>query len=327
MMEFHTELSVKKNPDGLSLQDKIITIGSCFSDDVGKKLFQNKFNVLINPFGTVYNPISIHQLLMMATNHTVPPEGGYIERDEVYYHYGFHSSWNDKTLPALQFRLKEQIQKVHLAVAGCRCVIITYGTAWVYEHLATKSIVANCHKIPQRYFEKKLLTQKRILESFEGFYAQMKKINPTLRIILTVSPVRHIKDTLELNSVSKSILRLACHTLTQTFDGVNYFPAYEIMMDDLRDYRFYGSDMIHPSRQAVDYIWEKFCESLLSAETNEFIGEWKKIRAALKHKPFHPESPSHQKFLQETLDKLHRLKNQADVSDEIESVRMQIKGR
>ena len=185
--------------------------------------------------------------------------------------------------------------------------------------------MANCHKMPQANFEKFLLTQKRIIESFEHFYNSLKKLNPACRIILTVSPVRHLKDTLELNSVSKSILRLSCHTLSQTFPDVAYFPAYEIMLDDLRDYRFYRPDMIHPSDQAVDYIWGKFGEAFFESETNDFIKEWKKIKAALDHKPFHPKEMAHQKFLLDLLGKLNLLKDKVDVGEEIGFVKGQIK--
>jgi hypothetical protein len=194
----------------------------------------------------------------------------------------------------------------------------------VYENKKSKEIVSNCHKKPQINFDKFLLSQKRIVESFEKFYQELKNINKEVRIILTVSPVRHIKDTLELNSVSKSILRLTCHTLSGAYSDIEYFPSNEIMIDDLRDYRFYKADMIHPSEVAIDYIWEKFGETYFGEETLKFIGEWSKIKSALNHKPFQSDSPAHQQFLKETLSKLNQLKSRVDVSEEIEALKEQL---
>ena len=322
-MEFRTELFVKSGQN-MGLSDNVVTIGSCFADDIGEKLVQNKFKVLKNPFGTVYNPVSIHRLLICAIDQVSPTGQGFLERDGSYYHHDFHSEWNSLSTELLKQNLESQINIVHRSLSECRVLIITYGTAWVYENRKTKSIVANCHKVPQQNFEKFLLTQKRIVESFEGFYGELKKLNPACRIILTVSPVRHIKDTLELNSVSKSILRLTCHTLMETFQDVDYFPAYEIMIDDLRDYRFYKPDMIHPSNQAVDYIWEKFNDEYFNPATKEFIGRWDKIKNALQHKPYNSDSESHQKFLTETLERLNELKGVVDVTQEIEIVMKQL---
>jgi hypothetical protein len=194
--------------------------------------------------------------------------------------------------------------------------MITYGTAWVYQRQDTGEIVSNCHKMPAAAFAKSLLTQKQILASFDAFYRHLKAMNPVIKLVLTVSPVRHLKDTLALNSVSKSLLRLCCHTITEQYPGVDYFPAYEIMMDDLRDYRFYKSDMIHPSADAEDYIWERFLECYASASLREFIAKWQVIQSALKHKPFHPGSSGHQIFLQQTVQQLEALSHLVDVEKE-----------
>jgi hypothetical protein len=173
-------------------------------------------------------------------------------------------------------------------------------------------------------FSKSLMSSADILESFKTFYDNLKNFNPGIRIILTVSPVRHLKDTLELNSVSKSILRVACHELSEHYEDVDYFPAYEIMMDDLRDYRFYKSDRLHPTEEAEDYVWEMFVERYFSADLKEFAGRWKEILSALNHKPFHPASALHQQFLQDTMKKLEKLKGLVDVDEEISIVRQQL---
>lgn len=185
-------------------------------------------------------------------------------------------------------------------------------------------MVANCHKLPSQYFEKKLLSENEIVASFLEFRNALLKFNPNIRIILTLSPVRHLKDTLELNSVSKSVLRSACYTIASGFEDTEYFPAYEIMMDDLRDYRFYKSDMLHPSEDAESYIWKKFCSRYISEETEAFINEWESILAALSHKAFHPSSPAHQRFLKDTLKRLENFKGIVNVEKEHKIISSQL---
>lgn len=323
-MDFRTEVNIEPASFSMGLNDGIVTIGSCFSDAIGEQLIQNKFNVLANPFGTVYNPLSIHKLLLMTIRKESPRADGYCQRDGLFLHHDFHSSFVDKSRDLLQSALVDQLNQVGDALRACRVLMITYGTAWVYEQKLVKQVVANCHKIPQQQFEKFLLTQKRMLESFDIFYQSLLEVNPTVKIILTVSPVRHIKDTLELNSVSKATLRLTCHTLTEANPNVVYFPAYELMLDDLRDYRFYKPDLIHPSEQAETYIWEKFCKAYFTADTHDFLKRWSKIQSALQHRPFNPNSASHYKFLKTLLSELNEVNNTVDVSAEIELVQKQL---
>jgi len=202
--------------------------------------------------------------------------------------------------------------------------MLTYGTAWVYQRKETGETVANCHKLPAAMFTKSLLTEEMIFSSFKTFYEQLKKFNPTIKIIITVSPVRHLKDTLELNNVSKSMLRVACHTISNRFEDVEYFPAFELMMDDLRDYRFYKPDKLHPTTEAEDYIWEKFMERFFSPELKDFVGKWNVILSALRHKPFHPHATLHQQFLLDTLIKLDELKSMVNVEEETALVKQQM---
>lgn len=301
-MEFRTELSVKPTSIVIDLNDSLITIGSCFADEIGQKLPTVKFNSLVNPFGTVYNPISIHNLLVMAIKQEAPRLSGYCQREGLFVHHDFHSQFADADQAALTAKLNSQIQSVHQFLKHARVLMLTYGTAWAYDQKSAKQIVANCHKIPQQRFDKILLTQKRILESFENLHKLLQEFNPALQIMLTISPVRHIKDTLELNSVSKSVLRLACHTITQSYSNMAYFPAFEIMMDDLRDYRFYKSDLIHPNEVAVQYIWAKFSDSHLTENAKVFLERWAKVEAGLRHKAFNPSGEMHQAFIQKLED-------------------------
>ena len=321
MNKFRTEVSLSPAIARIRLTDSILTIGSCFSDAIGNRMRSNKFNVLVNPFGTIYNPESIHKAVQYAIAGTPPSEGSFIEGQDRFLHYDFHSRFSASTRSELERTLQSAVLQTHNFLVNSKWLIITYGTAWAYELKRTNAVVANCHKMPQNLFNKFLLTQKRILDSFQTMYAAAREFNPEIKIILTVSPVRHLKDTLELNSVSKSVLRLACHTLSQQHSDVEYFPSYEILMDDLRDYRFYKADMIHPSDVAEDYIWQKCVDRYFDDDAKQFLSKWKEITLALKHRPFNRESPSHQKFISETIKRLEELKFLVNVDKEIASLK------
>jgi lysophospholipase L1-like esterase len=278
---------------------------------------------MINPFGVIYNPISIHQAVSYAVRNELPADHTYLENDGLQLNYEFHSEVGAYEKNELISTLTSLISSSHTFLKQASCIFITYGTSWVYERIDTNEIVANCHKIPPHRFNKRLLTQNEIIQSFEIFYQQLKTFNPGIRIILTVSPVRHLKDTLELNSVSKAVLRTACHLLSTQFNDVEYFPAFEIMIDDLRDYRFYKSDMLHPTDDAEDYIWNRFTEKYFDDDTQKFIKEWKSVLAAIQHRPFHPSSPAHQRFLEETIKKLERLKDKVNIDHELQLLKEQ----
>lgn len=324
MDAFRTILNVDRSAELISIKDQLFTIGSCFADTIGEQLIQNKFNVLKNPFGTTYNPLSIHNQLSYAIHNHLPAQHTFLQNQDVYLNYNFHSSLSALSHTALEKILANSIGKAHYFLKDAKWIMITYGTAWIYTRKDTGEVVANCHKVPANQFEKELCTQKRMLDSFEELYTKLKAFNPNLKIILTVSPVRHLKDTLELNSVSKSVLRLACHTITQQHADVYYFPAYEILLDDLRDYRFYKPDMIHPSVEAEEYIWNKFCQMYFDDNTLAFLEKWKKIRLGLQHKPFHVTSSAHQTFLLGLLSQLNEVKDIVSVSEEMELVKSQL---
>lgn len=324
MKLFRTPLKADVSEHTINLKDKILTAGSCFADAIATRLHAYKFSVCRNPFGTIYNPHSLHKALTYALYNEIPPEHTYLQNSDVHLNYDFHSSFSSLSKDELTRNVKETIGSVHYFLKDAPRLIITYGTAWVYERQDTGELVANCHKMPGNLFKKSLLTQKKIIESFDTFYRDLIRINPAIRITLTVSPVRHIKDTLELNAVSKSLLRVTCHSLTESYDNTDYFPAYEIMMDDLRDYRFYKSDMIHPTEEAEDYIWERFIEKYFDPESAVFVEKWKKILSALHHRPFQPSSQSNRLFLLDTLKKLEELKSTVNVSEEVSRIKAQL---
>lgn len=326
MNPFRTVLNAGVSTHTISLSDKILTLGSCFADAIGSRLVRSKVQTLANPFGVLYNPHSIHRLLQYTVFNEPVPEHTFLKHQDIYLNYDFHSELSALQKETLQHTLRNMIGSTHHFLKDAQWLLITYGTAWVYERLDTGEVVANCHKQPANQFQKSLLAHDTIVQSFDTIYRALKEFNPDIRIILTVSPVRHIKDTLELNSVSKSILRVACHSLQQAYTDVDYYPAYEMQLDDLRDYRFYKADMIHPTEQAEDYIWEQFAARYFDGSLKSFIEKWKHIQQALAHKAFHPSSDAHQKFLKDTLKKLEELKSLVNVDEEIAFVKSQRTG-
>jgi hypothetical protein len=323
-MDFRTEVTPTPPLIKSSLKNSFFTIGSCFADAMGSRLSDFKFHVAVNPFGTVYNPISIHKLLVLATQNGVLPEKSFLQNNDLHANYHFHSQFSSLQKNELKSQIQSTVSLVHQHLKNTKVVILTYGTAWVYRRKDTNEVVANCHKMSPGLFTKSLLSQRAIVEDFHTMRSVLSEVNPSIRFILTVSPVRHIKDTLELNSVSKAILRSACYELVQSNSDITYFPAYEIMMDDLRDYRFYKSDMLHPSAEAEEYIWQKFVDCYFNEATQQFLTKWKEIRSALAHKAFHPTSKEHQTFLKATLKKVMELTGVVDVEKEIESLQSQI---
>jgi hypothetical protein len=324
MKNFRTDVRVSPADHKIDLKNRVFTAGSCFADAIGSRLLLHKFPVLANPFGNIYAPPVIHKAIQYSVYNEPPSLHTYLQNQEIFLNYDFHSELSALTKPDLEHRINNIVGTAHYFIKDAAWLVLTYGTAFVYSRKDTGELVANCHKMPADMFTKMLLTEKEIVDSFQAMYTMLLKFNPTLRIILTVSPVRHIKDTLELNSVSKSVLRVACHTLAEKFKTVEYFPAYEMMIDDLRDYRFYKSDMLHPTEEAEDYIWEKFGERYFSKETSLFMNQWQSILAALSHKPFHPTTEAHQQFLKQMLKKLEELKSKVDVEYEIEALKSQL---
>lgn len=319
---FRTEITCPPSRP-ISLKDSVLTTGSCFADQFGQWLQNNKFDVLVNPFGTNYNPVSIHNNLKESIS-PVLNDQLFIERDGIWHHFNYHSKWSGASKTELSNSIQTTLQQASQFINKTNVLMITYGTAWVYHHKKQNFIVSNCHKVPANEFEKRLLTADEITQSFGELHSIIKKIRPDIRIILTVSPVRHIKDTLVLNSVSKATLRLACHTLSNQFDQVEYFPSYEIMMDDLRDYRFYDRDKIHPSGEAIDYISQKFSDQYFTRDVISFIEKWQSIRQSMEHRPFHQQSEAHQCFLNELLQKLENLKEVVAVEEEIKTIQSQL---
>ena len=251
-MQFRTELTPDRLPVQLRLTDRVVTIGSCFAEVMGNRLAEHKLAVQNNPLGTLFNPFSISKLLTLALTGSVPDTAGYVERDGLWFHYDVHSSLWGTSKEALAGLIQVRLQAVGDALRKANWLLLTLGSAVVYEQKETRKIVANCHKMPGTLFNKRLCEIAPVRHELTKLLSLFQANNPNLRIILTVSPVRHIRDGLVLNSASKALLRVLCDELSGTYPNVHYFPAYELVQDDLRDYRFYEADLIHPNAQAHD---------------------------------------------------------------------------
>jgi hypothetical protein len=324
-MKFRTEIQIPAAANKLSLRSPILALGSCFADVMGARLQANKFQVLVNPFGVIYNPVSILKLVETAIQKKALAEELYWQHQGLWYHYDLHSEIAAPTLAGLTKTAQDILEKVAQFIDTADVLLLTLGTAFVYRFKETNTIVANCHKAPSGFFLKELVSVAEVTSALVSLHNTLKAARPGLHIILTLSPVRHIKDGIPENQVSKSVLRLACHEAVLQCPQLTYFPAYECMLDDLRDYRFYKKDMLHPSEMAEDYIWEKFVAAYMDDEAKEFLKEWENISKALAHKPFHRKSEAHQAFLRKTREKLLHLGRYVNIETELQYLTNEIK--
>ncbi|HEX8428606.1 GSCFA domain-containing protein [Hymenobacter sp.] len=321
---FRTELPLTPASYQLPLSARVLTIGSCFSDTIGSRLTETKVQTLVNPFGTLFNPVSACKLLRAAVGEDMDWQQHLVEARGRWQSYDLHANFGADSPVELLQMIQQLARDTGVFLATADVVVLTLGTAWVHRLKETDELVSNCHKVPAEKFSKELLTPDEIINAVAETHAYLRLRNPKLRFVLTVSPVRHLKETLPLNAVSKSVLRVACHYLSELLPDVSYFPAYELLLDDLRDYRFYAADMLHPSSVAEDYIWKRFARTYFDVEFGRFRKEWESVRQALNHRPLHPAAPEHREFLTSTLERLEKLARQADMRMEILEVRKQI---
>ena len=296
-MKLQTKIPLKRATKNLiDYQSNILLLGSCFSENIGDKLSYFKFQSTQNPFGILFHPKAIENLITNTSNKKVYSSDDLIYQNEIWHSFDAHSSLSSASENELLNKLNVAISLTNKKIKEASHIVITLGTSWVYRYIETDTIVANCHKIPQKKFLKELLSVSEISESLARSISLIKSVNSDAALIFTVSPVRHLKDGFIENTQSKSHLIAAIHTLVNEQD-VSYFPSYEIMMDELRDYRFYAEDMIHPNKTAINYIWRKFIDTWFSEETKSIMKEIDEIQKGLLHRPFHEDSKLHQQFL------------------------------
>jgi GSCFA family len=323
-MNLTTSVKIPKSVFEINHNSKILTLGSCFADNMGVYLAENKFDVLANPFGNVYNVVSLLNIFESTLKLRKWNENDFVVHDELWFHYDFHTEIHAASKDELIAKIEAISEKMLDYLKAANVLILTLGTSWVYKRKTTGNIVANCHKQPASEFSKELLSTENQNFAFEKMHDLISSINPNLQIILTVSPVRHIKDGLPENSVSKALLRVLGNNVIEKHGNCHYFPSFEIMIDELRDYRFYGPDLIHPSETAIAYISKKFSEIYFSKKTQEICTEWTKINESLKHRPLNGKSQAHQLFLNKLYDKVKDFSVHFDVSFEQELIKKQI---
>ena len=323
-MKFRTPLAPIHASKQIDISQPLLTIGSCFSESIGAKLNENKFDALVNPFGTIFDPLSITRLLTYSLENTAPDLDSFVLSEGVYKSLELHSSFTGLSQDELALQIRARLSITHEFLRSAKWLIITFGTAYVYKSVKTSAYIANCQKMPAKDFTRELLSVDYLKNDFNLFLQKLKDFNPSLNIILTVSPVRHLKDGITQNTLSKSLLRVLCQELESKNNSIHYYPSYELMMDDLRDYRFYEQDMIHPSAQAINYIWDHFNTSFMDNDTLTFLEKWQKIQSALSHKAFNPASAEHQQFLIKTLHDLETIKAAVNVDKEISLIKEQI---
>lgn len=306
-MNFTTKIPISRYQNPIDYSSKITSIGSCFAENIGEKFQYFKFQITTNPFGIIFNPVSIENLISRAVNKQQFTENDIFYHNNVWHCFEVHSQLSHPDRKIFLDGLNQILNDFHLQIFKSTHFQITYGTSWVYRNKLSNSIVANCHKVPQNQFEKEILSAEIIEKSIKNTVDLIQKVNPNCHFIFTISPVRHIKDGFVQNQRSKAHLISGLHNSKLETCNYNYFPSYEIMMDELRDYRFYADDLLHPSQMAIDYIWQRFSETTISTESHSIMQEVDNIQKGLAHRPFNPDSASHREFSKNLIKKMNTL--------------------
>lgn len=306
-MELYTQVQKPDIPFQFSHKEKILMLGSCFVENIGCRLKELKINTDINPFGTLYNPSSISHSIRRLLHPAPYTAADLFEQGGVYNSFDHHSRFSATTAEECLHRINSRIASSAGFIQEAERMIVTLGSSYVYKLKENGRIVANCHKQPEKIFNRQLLPVTSMVDDWHELLETLWQHNPNLKIVFTVSPIRHWKDGAHGNQLSKAGLLLLADELQRSYpDKIAYFPAYEIMMDELRDYRFYAEDMIHPSELAINYIKEKFIEYFFTDESITLMQEWAKLKKAIEHKPFQPQSESYKQFISQTLLKMER---------------------
>ena len=308
-MELQTKISLQnQSHHQVDYNSKVLLLGSCFSENIGEKFNYYKLQATINPFGILFHPLAIENLITRAINEDYYSEDEIKTNNDTFFSFDAHSKLNTVEAKSLVSNLNTALSDTLIQIKEASHIIITLGTSWTYRFIETDKIVANCHKVPQKQFLKELLSVEDITASLQAIISLVKTINPKVTFIFTVSPVRHLKDGFIENTRSKAHLISAVHNVVSPREQLFYFPSYEIMMDELRDYRFYKTDMIHPNTIAIDYIWNCFITVWINDTTQKTRDIIETIQKGLMHRPFNENSNQHQLFLKDLEIKIENLK-------------------
>lgn len=307
-MQLQTLVPIPQLQNPISYQAQVVSLGSCFAVHMADKLSFYQFQNKVNPLGILFHPLALEKLLRFAK------EGKIFNSEDVFLHqelwscFDAHSQLNALQQSTLITQLNTAVTQLTTQLSQASHLIITLGTAWVYRDIETGEVVANCHKLPQKRFNKELLSVAEITASLERMQQYIAHLQPKIQVIYTLSPVRHIKDGFVENQQSKAHLIAGLHEFLQTTNQFSYyFPAYELLMDELRDYRFYALDLVHPNTLAIDYIWEKFVEKCVTLESQTIMKNVGQVQQGLRHRPLHPRTAAHELFVQQLNEKKAQL--------------------
>jgi len=306
-MDFRTKIPVSASRFQLSHHDRMMVFGSCFAENMGVRLKDSGFRIVTNPFGVLYNPSSIEMSIrrLMSAERFRPEE--LTELDGLYHSFSHHGSFSGANPVVALDAINQSFDFAVNALKETTCLIFTFGTSWVYALPENGQIVANCHKFPENRFKRFRLSVETIVNDYSCLFEDLLKEKPDLKIIITVSPIRHFRDGAHENTISKSALHLAVDEICERFQQVEYYPSYELMMDDLRDYRFYTDDMLHPSQVAQDYIWEHFAETFMSRSTRDIARQFQQIRKAMNHRPLYSDNEIYLRFARKNIASIELL--------------------
>lgn len=307
-MQLQTKISLSKADHQIDYNSRSLLLGSCFAENMGDKLAYFKFQGIQNPFGILFHPLAIENMVSRAVRRQAYSAGEVFFLNERWQCFDAHSDLSATSREELLQNLNVGLETALAQIRETTHMIITLGTAWAYRNIKSDRFVANCHKVPQSEFSKELISVASIVDSLRNIVELVRSVNKNIKFIFTVSPVRHLKDGFVENQRSKAHLLTAVHTLLGV--GSSYFPAYEIMMDELRDYRFYDTDMVHPNSLAIDYIWEKFKYVWISEAVYPVMEKVAEVQKGLLHRPFAPESDRHQQFLAKQQQRIGELREE-----------------
>ncbi|WP_018612025.1 GSCFA domain-containing protein [Segetibacter koreensis] len=314
-MKLMLDVDIKSPSKKITYSDNIFLIGSCFTDHIGRRLHELKFNVLQNPNGILFDPVSVSKSLNSYINSKQYEHSDLFYLNELWQSWNHHSVFSGMVAGEVLKRINECQIKAHDHLQTSDWLIITLGSSFSYRLVENNRPVANCHRAPGQWFTKHLLATEETVICLEESMQYLKSFNPALKIIFTISPVRHIRDGVVENNRSKARLIEAVHCLVDKYDHIHYFPAYELVIDVLRDYRFYDIDLVHPNYAATEFVFNKFEQSFISEEARVIMEEIKRINNGYKHKPFQPETESHKLFLLNTLHAVKRLQERLPMLD------------
>ena len=320
-MKFHFDFEIKKLPEPIAHWHRLMLIGSCFTENIGEKLKKYKFNVLENPNGILFNPVSVAEALTSYVENTQISETDLFQLNEGWHSWNHHSRFSGVSPEEALSKINTSTSRAYSYLKEADYLMITLGSAWTYvltdkaANARPGSVAANNHKAPADWFNRRLMTTEEVLRVLDNVIHRLFLFNNKLKIIFTISPVRHLREGVVENNRSKAMLIQAVHHLVDKFERLYYFPAYELVIDDLRDYRFYAEDLVHPNYFATRYVWDKFVDACMDGRTKNLMEEIHSINLAFQHKPFNASSEQHKKFLRSFYEKTKELKEKHEYLD------------